>query len=371
MLTRVFPKPVLQALAASLLALMSVSFWISQPKAQESYAQAEPYEQLTGAGSMYPDILFNETLRLFKQSNPDIEVQYDPIGSGSGIWALEAGKVDFAVSSAPLATILKEDAKKDPADTPVTLKDKFLQIPITAGMLGILYNIEGVGHLRLSHTALISIFDGSIQYWNHREIRLANPDLRLPKLRITVIGRSDGSGANLALSRHLYTSENGHQDQMPSIWPPRIFPKSAILVPDNAQVVEKLTETNGAIGYAPSAFGTALGVPMALLENQKGNYISPSLSAGEAAIEEISRSGDPLSVEESYDPAAPGAYPIVSFFWLVTEKIYSSPKTGQSVREFAEFVLSGQARGAAISSGYIPLPANMRSDAKKLAAKIQ
>ncbi|KZL03394.1 extracellular solute-binding protein [Pseudovibrio sp. Ad26] len=370
MLNRISPKLCVQILAASFLSLLATGFLINSSMAQDSYAQAEPYEELSGAGSMYPDVLFNETLRLFKTSNPEIDVRYDPIGSGAGVLALQAGKVDFAVSSAPLEAILEQDLDVDTADEPVAIEDKLLEIPITAGMLGILYNIEGVGHLKLTRNALSGIFDGSIQYWNHREIRMVNPDLRLPKLKITIVGRSDASGANLALSKHLYTAENAWSGKSASIWPLETFPKDAVLVPSSSEVVTKITENNGSIGYAPSAFGSTLGIPMALVENQKGNFVAPSLNAGEAAIEEISRSGDPLSIDEIHNPEAPSAYPIISFFWLVTEDVYPDVKTGTAVRQFAEFVLSGQARGAAISSGYIPLPANMRADAKKLAATI-
>lgn len=184
--------------AATLLTLLAIGFVATTSQAQEGHAQAEPSEELVGAGSMYPDILFNETLRLFKNSNPNVVVTYDPIGSGAGVLALQNGKVDFAVSSAPLHAILPQEDNSEVGDEPTRETSKLLEIPITAGMLGILYNIEGVGHLKLSRNALAGIFDGSIQYWNHRDIRVVNPDLRLPKLKVTVIGRSDASGANLA-----------------------------------------------------------------------------------------------------------------------------------------------------------------------------
>lgn len=166
------------------------------------------------------------------------------------------------------------------------------------------------------------------------------------------------------------SAENTWSEVTASIWPPKNFPKDAVYAPSSSEVVEKLADVNGSIGYAPSAFGSTLGIPMAWLENQKGNYVAPSLNAGEAAIEAISTSGDPLAVEQILDPEAPSAYPIISFFWLVTEDVYSDAGTGKDVRSFAEFVLSGQARGAAISSGYIPLPSNMRTAAKKLSATI-
>ncbi len=370
MLTRVSSKLCVHILVASFHSLLATGFLINLSKAQDSCAQAEPCEELSGAGSMYPDVLLNETLRLFKTSNPNIDIRYDPIGSGAGVLALQSGKVDFAVSGAPLEAILARDPDTDTADEPVATEDKLLEIPITAGMLGILYNIGGIGHLKLTRNALSGIFDGSIQYWNHREIRMVNPGLSLPKLKITIVGRSDASGANLALSRHLHTAKNAWSGKFASILPLETFPKGTVLVPSSSQVVARIKETNGSIGYAPSAFGSILGIPMALVENQKGNFVAPSLNSGEAAIEKIIRSGDPLSIDEIHNPEAPGAYPIVSFFWLVTKKIYPDVKTGTALREFAEFVLSGQASGTAISSSYIPLPANMRAVAKKLAATI-
>lgn len=378
MLDRIFTKLCVQILVTVFLTLLAIGFLITPSNAQESAAPATPHTELAGAGSMYPDILFNETMRLFETSNPDVSLTYNPVGSGAGVVALQSGEVDFAVSSAPLEAILQQGAEEaaiedDPAniedETEVT-DDNLLEIPITAGMLGILYNLDGIDELNLTRNALSGIFDGSIQYWNHREIEMANPDLELPKLEITVIGRSDASGANLALSTHLYTAENAWSGDTASIWPLENFPRSAVLVPGSFDLVAGLMETNGAIGYAPSAFGTALGIPMALLENQQGNFVAPTALSGEAAIEDVSRSSDPASLEKIHDPDSPTAYPIMSFFWLVTEEVYPDAQTGTAMRQFAEFILSAEVSEAATSSGYIPLPSNMRADARKLAETI-
>ncbi|KZL20915.1 Phosphate-binding protein PstS 2 precursor [Pseudovibrio axinellae] len=371
MFTRITQKPNTQLIAALFLSFLAAGFLISPLKAQDGAAQTAPNMVLTGAGSMYPDVLFNETLLLFKKSNPDVQVKYEPIGSGAGVLALEEGKIEFAVSSAPLEAILTQDVDMDAEEEPVPLNGKLLEIPITVGMLGILYNIKGVGHLKLTQNGLAGIFDGAIKYWNNSEIQDANPDLRLPNLKITIIGRSDASGANYALSRHLLSAKGEWSGKAESIWPPATLPKDAILVPSSSEVVTKLREVNGAIGYAPSAFGSTLGIPMALIENKKGNFIGPSLYAGEAAIDEIAKSKDPLAIDEIPNPESPGAYPIVSLFWLVTNNVYSDTQTGKVVRDYAKFILSGQARGAAISSGYIPLPDNLRAQAKNLAGTIK
>ncbi len=372
MLNRISAKLCVQILVTVFLTFLAIGFLPTPSNTQENPTPAASPTELAGAGSTYPDILFNETMRLFETSNPGVKLTYNPIGSGAGVLALRSGEVDFAVSSAPLDAILDHDtdAPAGTEDEAGGVEDNLLEIPITAGMLGILYNVDGVEGLKLTRNALSGIFDGSIQYWSHCEIVMANPGLELPDLRITVIGRSDASGANLALSKHLNAADNTWSGETESIWPLENFPQSAILVPGSFDLVAGLMETNGAIGYAPSAFGTALGIPMALIENREGNFVAPTSVSGEAAIEDVSRSSDPNALDNIQDPGSPTAYPIISIFWLVTEEVYPDAQTGTAMRQFAEFVLSGDVTAVATSSGYIPLPSNIREDARKLAETI-
>lgn len=361
----------LQVVAVQALIIIAAGLTGASGHAHPTTPAREQPSVLHGAGSMYPDILFRETLKLFAKIDPDAVVKYDPIGSGMGVRALKDGVVDFAVTTAPVETILVEGIDPDDEPDPDAEVEQLLEVPVAAGMWGLLYNIKGVGYLNLSQRALAGIFDGSITNWRHHEITKHNQTLKLPNLKITVVGRRDESGANYALSGFLMSTEKTWATIEPSLKPPEVFPKDAVLVSSSAEIVSKLAQINGAIGYTPSAFGATLGIPMAHLENKAGNFVAPSLRSGIASVEAIADKPHPLLLKKIMDPGATDAYPIISLYWLVTDPVYASPERARQVKAFAEFVLSGQVRSAALSSGYIPIPMNMRKASQALVKTIQ
>ena len=122
--------------------------------------------------------------------------------------------------------------------------------------------------------------------------------------------------------------------------------------------------SEGSIGYVEFGFAKRLGLPMALLQNKAGKFIAPNDAAGLQALAEASAK-TPAGLNQSIvDPAEGGAYPIVTFSWLLLYRQYDDPQKGAAVRDFAAWGLSnGQTFGEKL--GYLPLPGEVAASGEQ------
>jgi ABC-type phosphate transport system substrate-binding protein len=145
---------------------------------------------LTGAGASFPYPLLNDIITAYQTAHSTITVNYQSIGSGGGISALQAKTVDFAASDAPLSA-------SDMANIP-----NALHIPETIGAVTIAYNVQGVSNgLKLTGQVIADIFQGKITMWNDAAIQSLNSGVTLPASAINVVHRSDGSEIGRASCR--------------------------------------------------------------------------------------------------------------------------------------------------------------------------
>ncbi len=77
----------------------------------------------------------------YNKLHPDIQVNYQSIGSGAGVKQFTAGTVDFGASDAAMSD---EEIAKVPAGV--------VMLPMTAGSIVLAYNLPGVADLKLSRT---------------------------------------------------------------------------------------------------------------------------------------------------------------------------------------------------------------------------
>src|SRR6202166_3210493 len=139
---------------------------------------------LNGAGATFPNPMYSKWFSEYHKIHPDVEINYQAIGSGGGIRQVLAGTVDFGATDGPVTDEQLSQAKT-----------KILHIPTVLGADVPAYNIPGVtGELKFTPEALAGIFLGKITTWNDPAIAKANPGVNLPAQSIVVIHRSDGSG---------------------------------------------------------------------------------------------------------------------------------------------------------------------------------
>src|SRR5271167_3178131 len=139
---------------------------------------------LNGAGATFPYPIYSKWFDEYHKLHPDMQFNYQSIGSGGGIRQVIAGTVDFGATDGPMT-----DEQLGQAKT------KILHFPTVLGAVVPTYNIPGVsGELKFTPDTLAGIFLGKITKWNDPAITAANPGVNFPDQGITVAHRSDGSG---------------------------------------------------------------------------------------------------------------------------------------------------------------------------------
>ncbi len=228
-------------------------------------------------------------------------------------------------------------------------------LPMTAGSIVLAYNLpDGPKELKLSREAYTLIFLGQVTKWNDPVIAQANPDAKMPETGITVVRRADSSGTTFVFTQHLGAIseawKNGPGTGTTVNWPSS---DKFIASPKNDGVAATIKQTPGAIGYIEYGFAELGKLPMASLENKAGKYVKPSLESGQAALAGVDLPPDLWAWLP--DPTGEGAYPIVTYTWMVFYKKYDDPKKAETIRNVVKYCLID---GQKISGkmGYIPLP---------------
>jgi phosphate transport system substrate-binding protein len=148
--------------------------------------------RLTGSGASFPFPLYSSWFKDFSKQTQGVTVDYQAKGSGAGIQDFINNTVDFAASDAAMSD--EEIAK---------IKQGVVLLPMTAGEIVLSYNLEGVKELKLPREVYPDIFAGKITKWNDPKIAAANPGVKLPDQKITVVARSDSSGTTYVFTGHL------------------------------------------------------------------------------------------------------------------------------------------------------------------------
>ncbi|MGA7936056.1 MAG: phosphate ABC transporter substrate-binding protein PstS [Kovacikia sp.] len=296
---------------------------------------------INGAGATAPEPLYQRWFAEYKNQNPNVQISYQGVGSGAGIKQFNAGTVDFGATDAPL----KEDERKAyPA-----ARGKLIQIPSTGLFVVFAYNLDGVDDLKLSRESFCGIADGSIKTWNDAKIAKDNPGAKLSNDPVVFVYRSDGSGTTSIFTHHLEKAcPNWKAGAGKTIaWPTGTGAKG------NPGVTAQIQQTKGSIGYTEYSFAKENGLKMATLQNKAGEFITPSPDAAAKALEGVTV-GEDLSVKVP-DPAAKGAYPIVSLTYLLLYGQYDQPQKAETLKKVVTWALK-DGKQFTTDLGYIPLP---------------
>ena len=109
--------------------------WISLLAAAASVAASA--ETINAAGATFPAPIYQKWFEEFHKTHPDIQINYQAIGSGGGIRQLTEGTVDFGASDMPMT---------DEQLSKVT-KFKVLHFPTVLGGIVPTYNVPGAGSI--------------------------------------------------------------------------------------------------------------------------------------------------------------------------------------------------------------------------------
>jgi phosphate transport system substrate-binding protein len=300
-------------------------------------------QQISGAGASFPFPIYAKWFSEYNKLHPNIQINYQSIGSGGGIRQLTAQTVFFGATDGPMTN-----------DQQLAAPGNILHLPTVLGAVVPVYNIDGVSaELKFTGTVLADTFMGKITKWNDPAIAKLNAGVNLPGADITVVHRSDGSGTTYIFADYL--------GKVSPEWKKRVGISTALNWPvglggkGNEGVAGLVKQTPGAIGYVELIYALQTKIAYGAVQNMAGKFLRASIE-GVTAAAAAAADKMPADFRVSITNApGDGAYPISSFTWLL---FYENPKDKAAARTMAEFMKWALADGQkfARALGYAPLP---------------
>ncbi len=297
---------------------------------------------LNGAGATFPYPMYSKWFSEYNKLHPDVQINYQSIGSGGGIRQVLNGTVDFGASDGPMTDEQLKEAKV-----------KILHIPTVMGADVPAYNIPGVtGEIKFTPDVLADIFLGKITNWNNPAIAKANPGVKFPDQPVIVVHRSDGSGTTYIFTDYL--------SKISKEWEASVGKGTSVKWPvglggkGNEGVAGQVRQLQGSIGYVELIYAVQNNISYGSVRNAAGNFVKATLDG----VTEAAASSPKMPADFRVSITnAPGktAYPISSFTWLLIPVQAKDPKNGKIIADFLNWMVTdGQKLTSQLS--YAPLP---------------
>ena len=296
--------------------------------------------KLAGAGASSQKSAVEAWKAGFSQVANNVEVTYDPTGSGAGVTTFLQGGVAFAGTDEALST---EEIDKSAA---VCKDSKAINLPVYVSPVAVAFNLDGIKTLNLKPETIAKIFRGEISKWNDPAIAADNADVKLPDSKIVAIHRADQSGTTENFTDYLHAAA-------PSAWPDKPSKDWPVAGGESgdktAGVVDNLKKTVGTIGD----FGTA-----ALKAGD--SFVEYSAAAAAKLVEnaevEEGRAENDLALKLNRTPDDPEAYPLVLVSYYAVCPQYKDANTAKLVKAWVNYVVSAEGQQkAAEAAGSAPL----------------
>jgi phosphate transport system substrate-binding protein len=309
-------------------------------------------QNLNGAGATFPYPIYSKWFSEYKQQNPSVQINYQPIGSGGGILQVTSGTVDFGASD---VTMTDEQLAK--------AKVKVIALPTVLGAVVPVYNVPGINkELNFSGDVIADIYLGKISSWNDARIAKDNPGVNLPNQAILPVYRSEGSGTSFIFTDFLSKVSPDFKSRVGAgaavKWPAGIGQKG------NEGVAGMVRQSPYAFGYVELIYAEQNKMSFGAVKNAAGKYLKAS-TAGVTAAAAAAAKTMPADYRVSITNAAgPDSYPISSFTWLLIPT--QSPNTAKTkaLVDFMNWMLDhGEAEAASLS--YAPLPKQVQDMVRK------
>jgi len=316
---------------------------------------------ISGAGSTFAAPVYQQ----WASSLSPLTVNYQAVGSGAGLTAVESKTVDFGASDPPLKPADEEAIAKNGSPA--------VQIPMFLGAITVSYNLPGVATgLKLEGKTIANIYLGKIKTWNDPEIKTLNPGVNLPSTPITVIHRSDSSGTTAGFTSFLAATDPEFKSKVGEgkdvQWPTGTGAKG------NAGVAGAVQQTVGAVGYVEQAYALTHNFTVASVKNKSGSFVAPTLASTSAAGEGVTIPAN-LGIKVINSPNAT-AYPITSQTFIVVNKDLCKagvPGGETAAKGVVAFLNYGLGAGQSVLSqaDYAKLPQEVLTKSKEAAAGLQ
>jgi phosphate transport system substrate-binding protein len=314
---------------------------------------------VTGAGATFPNPMYSKWFNEYHKQFPNIQINYQPIGSGGGIKQVTEATVDFGASDGPMTDDQIKEFK-------VKRGTNILHFPTVLGADVPTYNIPGVtAELNFTPEALAGIFLGKITKWNDAAIAGPNPGVKLPASDIVVVHRSDGSGTTYVWTDYLSKVSpewNAKVGKGTSVnWPVGLGGKG------NEGVAGQVKLTQNSIGYVELIYAKQNKMSYGKVKNRSGAFIKAELASVSAAADGVTIPDDfRVSITDS---PAKTAYPVSSFTWLLIPEEIKDKQKLKVIQDFLKWML-GPGQKMTETLDFAPLPAPVVAKETKALAKV-
>lgn len=308
---------------------------------------------LNGAGASSQESAMEAWRAGFQGLNPDVTINYDPVGSGGGRTQFLDGATSFAGSDS-----LMDEEEYAGAVERCDGDMGAIHLPQYISPVAIIFNIPGVESLNMDADTIASIFLGDITTWDDAAIADQNPDAELPSSAITIVHRADESGTTENFTDYLSKASSNWGMEASGDW----MGGQGESGPGTSALVQIVQDTEGAIGYADASRAGELGT-VAVKVGEEYVPFSPEAAAKVVDVSPLAEGANgenDLAYELDRTTTESGAYPIVLVSYHIVCQQYDDEAERALVTEFLKYVASpdGQSQ-AASSAGSSPISATL------------
>lgn len=324
----------------------------AEPSTSETAAM-ELSGSLNGAGASSQESAMEAWRAGFQSANPNVTVNYDPVGSGGGRTQFLDGATSFAGSDAQM-----DDEEYELAIARCDGESGAIHLPMYISPIAVIFNLEGVDSLNMDADTIANIFNGTITSWDDAAIAEQNEGVELPATPITIVHRADESGTTENFTEYLAAASTTWGQEPSGDW----MGAAGESGQGTSALVQIVTDNAGTIGYADASRAGELGT-VALKVGEE--YVPFSAEAAAAVVDaspaaEVTNGDNDLAIHLDRTTTAAGAYPLVLVSYSIACQQYDDEAEGALVTSFLKYVASaeGQAQSAS-AAGSSPISADL------------
>ncbi|MBQ1100109.1 phosphate ABC transporter substrate-binding protein PstS [Streptomyces sp. b94] len=304
--------------------------------------------QLQASGSSAQKNAIDAWVKQYVSACRDVQINYNPTGSGAGITAFLQGQTAFAGSDSALKPEEIEQSKK------VCKDGQAIDLPMVGGPIAVGFNVPGVDTLVLDAPTLAKIFDSKISNWNDPAIAKLNPEAKLPDLKIQAFHRSDESGTTDNFTKYL-------KDAAPDDWKyeggKSWEAKGGQSASGSSGLAQQVKQVSGSISYFELSYAKD-GMKTVDVKTEAAEPVKATVENATAAIgaAKVVGTGKDLALELDYTPTADGAYPLVLVTYEVVCDKGNKAESLPATKSFLNYMASEDGQGLLKEAGYAPMP---------------
>ncbi|WP_062071410.1 phosphate ABC transporter substrate-binding protein PstS [Demequina sediminicola] len=344
------------AAAATVAVLLAACTPTNEAALEASQVTSDLAGNLQGAGSSAQEAGMDAWRAAFQSNNPDVNVGYDPVGSGGGIEQFLSGAVPFAGSDGLLSDHEYEIAAEQCAGD-----GGAYHLPMYISPVAVIFNIPGIASLNMDAATIARIFNGDISSWDDPDIAAQNEGVELPAQTITVVPRSDSSGTTENFTDYLEQAAG-------DAWPyeaSKEFPATdaqRVGGDGTSAQIDQIRSSEYSVGYADASRSGGLGTA-ALKVGDEYVPFSPEAAANIVAASPVmdnANGENDLAYAIDRTTTDSSAYPLTLVSYHIVCAEYENPNERELLTEFEKFVASEEGQDvSAAAAGSAPLTAEL------------